>query len=104
MSRYAWVLAWSLVFPLALSFWPGLRFYRNLRALLISIATVTAVFGAWDVAAVRRGHWSFDPTQVWPTRLAGLPLEEILFFIVIPFCCIFTWEIVLYFRAGGRHA
>ena len=100
MSRYAWTLLLSGIFPLILSFYPPLRFYRNLKALLISIFAVIAVFGAWDVCAAWRGHWSFDPAGVWPFRLLGLPLEEWLFFVVIPFCCIFTWEAGRYM--GGR--
>jgi lycopene cyclase domain-containing protein len=98
MSKYASALLISLIFPLLLSFWPPLNFYRNLRALFLSLFSVTALFGAWDVFATWRGHWYFDPRAVWPARLAGLPIEEWLFFPVISFCCIFTWEALKYIK------
>jgi lycopene cyclase domain-containing protein len=84
--------------PFILSFWPGLSFYRNLRALCRSLFLIIVIFGFWDVFAVWRGHWSFDPNGVWSPRIINLPLEEWMFFIVIPFCCIFTWEAIKYIR------
>ncbi|MDD5255847.1 MAG: lycopene cyclase domain-containing protein [Candidatus Omnitrophica bacterium] len=82
--------------PFLLSFYPPLKFYRKPLALAASIAVVLAVFGAWDVFAVWRGHWYFDPGAVFSMRVINLPLEETLFFVVIPFCCIFTWEAMKY--------
>jgi lycopene cyclase domain-containing protein len=99
MSRYAAVLITALFLPFLLSFWAPLRFYRNLRSLFISIFCVVIIFGGWDVFATWRGHWYFNPKMVWPTRLINLPIEEWLFFIVIPFCCIFTWEAIKYLKS-----
>jgi lycopene cyclase domain-containing protein len=98
MSKYMSVLLLSLIAPLMLSFWPGLKFWRNLRALIYTVTLVLVIFGAWDCFAVWRGHWHFAQEGVWPLRILNLPVEEILFFIVIPFCCIFTWETVKYFK------
>lgn len=98
MSRYSIVLLLSLAIPLVVSFWPPLRFYRNKGALFLSISIIVIIFGAWDVFAAWRGHWHFGPDMVWFLRLVNLPLEEWLFFVVIPFCCIFTWEAVKYLR------
>ncbi len=102
MSKYAALLIISGIVPFILSFWPRLGFYRNLRALFLSIVLIVIIFGTWDVIATRRGHWYFDPKGVWPVRILGLPLEEWLFFIVIPFCCIFTWEAIKYIREKIR--
>jgi lycopene cyclase domain-containing protein len=96
------VLLLSLAAPLILSFWPGLKFYRNLRALLISISLIVVIFGGWDVFATYRGHWYFNPAGIWGFRVINLPLEEVLFFIVIPFCCIFTWEALKYLKAKWK--
>jgi lycopene cyclase domain-containing protein len=92
------VLLLSGIVPFALSFYPPLKFYRNIKALLISIGSILIIFGGWDVFATYRGHWWFDDAGVYPIRLLNLPIEEILFFIVIPFCCIFTWEVIKFFR------
>ncbi len=96
MSQYLGVLILSGVVPLAVSFWPPLGFYRNFGALCRSIALIVLVFGAWDVFAVWRGHWWFNPEGVYAARIINLPLEEVLFFVVIPFCCIFTWEALVF--------
>lgn len=92
------VLVLALSVPLVLSFWPALKFWRHIRALLSSIVLIVLLFGAWDVFAASRGHWFFDPQGTWSFRIMNLPVEEWLFFMVIPFCCIFTWEALNYLK------
>ncbi len=92
-----WVLVFSGIGPLVLSFWPGLKFWQKWRALAGSIALILVIFGTWDVIATVRGHWVFHPQKVWNLRIINLPVEEVLFFVIIPFCCIFTWEVIHYF-------
>jgi lycopene cyclase domain-containing protein len=96
------VLVFSGIIPLVASFYPPLEFYKNIKALLVSIALIVIIFGLWDVFATYRGHWQFDSGSVWKARVVNLPIEEVLFFIVIPFCSIFTWEIVNYFKRKQR--
>jgi len=102
MSDYMKVLMLSMLVPLVFSFWPPLKFYRSIRNLLYSLATVLVIFGAWDVFATYRGHWYFNPKYVYRFRIINLPLEEVLFFIVIPFCCIFTWEVIKFIKREVR--
>lgn len=102
MSRYMLVLVVSGVIPLVASFYPPLKFYKHVRALIISIVLIVIIFGLWDMYATARGHWRFDPSSVWKIRIGNLPLEEVLFFIVIPFCAIFTWEAVNYLKRKWR--
>lgn len=98
MSKYIYILILSGCIPFILSFWPPLKFYRNKKALTLSILITLIIFGIWDIYATSRNHWSFNPNGVWPIKLINLPIEEILFFIVIPFCCIFTWEAIKYIK------
>jgi lycopene cyclase domain-containing protein len=68
---------------------------RRWRLLLLTLAPVVAVFVAWDVAAVAAGHWTFDPAQTTGILLPGrLPIEELLFFVVVPVCAILGFEAV----------
>jgi lycopene cyclase domain-containing protein len=68
---------------------------RKWRRLGITIAVVVVAFGGWDIAAIHAGHWSYDMTQMLGVRLPGrLPLEELLFFIVVPLCTICGFEAV----------
>jgi lycopene cyclase domain-containing protein len=94
------LLLLSLSVPLVLSFYPPLGMYKEggIKALFLSLGIVALTFGAWDVFATWRGHWHFDPAGVWAVRMINLPVEEVLFFVVIPFCCIFTWETLKYFE------
>jgi lycopene cyclase domain-containing protein len=98
MSQYMLVLILAAIVPVCGSFWPPLGFYRNLRALFYSIGLIVAVFGLWDIFATYRGHWYFNPGSVWNVRVINLPVEEVLFFVVIPFCTIYTWEAINYIK------
>jgi lycopene cyclase domain-containing protein len=69
--------------------------YRRARRWLLALAPVFVVFVAWDLWAIARGHWDYDPAQVSGLTLPGnLPLEEALFFVVIPTCALLTFEAV----------
>ena len=59
-------------------------------------------FLLWDLWATHVGHWWFDEDQTLPWRLAGLPLEEIGFFVVIPIVSVLTLEGVRAARRGVR--
>ena len=78
---------------------------RQWRRLALTLVPVAAGFLAWDVAAVAAGHWSFDGRQVVGVWLpGGLPVEEVLFFFVVPLCAILGFEAVrcVLARRGGR--
>lgn len=69
------------------------RVYRRFIRLTLSIIPVLVVFTLWDIYAISQGHWKFDPRYVTGIiAIANVPLEEILFFIVIPICAVLTLE------------
>ena len=98
MSDYMMILLVSGLGPFLLSLYRPLRFYNNLWALARTIFSIVIIFSLWDIFATSRGHWYFEPDRVWDLRIFNLPVEEILFFVVIPFCSIFTWEMVKYLK------
>jgi len=68
---------------------------RQWRRLLLTLVPVVLVFGGWDVAAIAAHHWSYDRAQTTGVLLPGrLPLEELLFFVVIPICGLLTYSAV----------
>lgn len=95
--EYFLVLAISVIAPLILSFSKNLDFYRFPARIVLSIGMPFVLFVVWDMIVTARGHWSFNQLYVTGIRIYNLPIEEVLFFIVIPFCGLFTWESVKYF-------
>jgi lycopene cyclase domain-containing protein len=90
--QYVLVLAACVAVTLPLEIVFGVRVYRRPKVLLAVLAPVMAVFGGWDLIAVHRGDWWFSARYTLGVRLAGLPVEEWLFFIVIPVCGLLTYE------------
>ena len=92
---YLAVLAFCLLGTLPLELWLGVRVYRQPRRLLLTLLPVVAVFYLWDVYAVAADHWSFDPAQTVGLVLpGGVPVEELLFFVVVPTCAVLAFEAV----------
>lgn len=68
---------------------------RQWRRLLLTVMPVALVFLAWDVAAIAAHHWRYDPAQTVGLVLPGrLPVEEVLFFLVVPVCAVLGFEAV----------
>ena len=66
---------------------------RRWRRLLLTLLPIVLVFGLWDLAAIAAGHWTFDRAQTTGIVLpGGLPLDEVLFFAVVPACAILGFE------------
>ena len=92
---YLSVLAGCLVAAIWLE--PVLRVnvFRRWRRLLLTLLPVLVVFVLWDLAAIAAGHWTFDPDQTTGVRLpGGVPLDEVLFFLVVPVCAVLGFEAV----------
>ena len=101
MRHFAYVamLAFCLVGTLPLELVLHVGVYRRVRRLALTIAPVLVVFVAWDLYAISRGHWRFDPAQTLGVVLpGGLPLDELLFFLVIPLAAVLTLEAVRVIR------
>jgi lycopene cyclase domain-containing protein len=92
MSTYLLINLLSISVPFLFSFHPRLQFYRNWRAVLQAIFGTGTVFILWDVLFTRRGVWGFNPDHLVGIYFLGLPIEEWLFFICIPYACIFTYS------------
>lgn len=92
---YLLVLLGCLLGTLPLEVFLGVRVYRSWRRLVLTLLPVLVIFVAWDIAAIAAGHWTFDMAQTTGVVLPGrLPIEELLFFLVIPTCAILGFEAV----------
>ena len=92
---YLAMLVFCLVGTLPLELWLGVRVYHQPRRLLLTLLPVAAFFVLWDLYAIAAGHWSFDSGQMLGLVLpGGVPLEELLFFLVVPTCAVLSFEAV----------
>ena len=48
----------------------------------------------WDMAFTQKGVWSFNEDYITGIKIYNLPIEEVLFFFVVPYCCVFIYECV----------
>jgi len=97
MSRFAYVGV--LVFVVVGTGWLEValrtRVYARWRRLLAALVPVVVLFCAWDLYAIAAGHWTFDPERTTGVLLpGGLPLDEVLFFVVVPIAAVLTLEAV----------
>jgi lycopene cyclase domain-containing protein len=79
--------------PLLASFGSIIRFYKTWPALLKSLAITGGFFIIWDAIFTEIGVWGFNEQYLSGPELWGLPLEEILFFICVPYACTFTYAV-----------
>jgi lycopene cyclase domain-containing protein len=93
-AAYLLVLAGCLIGTAPLEVLLHTRVYAQWRRLLLTLLPVLVVFTAWDVLAIRAGHWSYDPRQTTGLHVGNVPVEELLFFLVIPTCSILSLEAV----------
>ena len=82
----------AVTLPLELVLKAGV--YRRPRRWLAALVPVFVVFNLWDWVAIRRGHWTYSPRYTTGINLLGLPLEELVFFLVVPTCALLTYQAV----------
>lgn len=87
----------TVIFPIALSFDKRVQFYKSWRFILPGMAVTGIIFLFWDVLFTIKGVWSFNNHYIIGIRLLQLPLEEILFFLTVPFSCIFIYDCLNYY-------
>lgn len=88
---YALVLFFTVIVCFIASFDKRVQFYRYFGVFLKAAIIVAVPFIAWDAWFTAKGVWWFDTQYTLGFTLAGLPIEEWLFFICIPFSCVFTY-------------
>jgi lycopene cyclase domain-containing protein len=97
---YLVVMAACVIGTLPLELALRARVYTRWRRLLLALLPVLVVFLTWDVLSIRAGFWSYR--HLSGVRIGDLPIEELVFFLVIPTCAILTLEAVRRLRPSWR--
>jgi lycopene cyclase domain-containing protein len=90
MSLYLILNLASISVPFLVSFHPRIQLYKRWPELFSAIGLTLIPFIVWDIWFTRSGYWGFNPAYLMGVEILGLPLEEWLFFIAIPYACVFT--------------
>ena len=95
---YLLIMLFSLAGPLALSFDGRVNFYKKWKFALQAGIIVAIPFVVWDSLFTKHSFWGFNSERILGIKWLDLPIEEISFFIVIPFCCVFIAELLSFFN------
>jgi lycopene cyclase domain-containing protein len=87
----------TVIFPVALSFDKRVQFHKSWRFIWPGMAITGIIFLFWDIVFTARDVWRFNPKYITGVTFANLPLEEILFFITVPFACLFIYACLNYY-------
>ena len=95
---YFLILVASVAGPLALSFDKKVAFYKKWKYVFPAMLIPAVLYIGWDIFFTAKEVWSFNENYVTGLKIINLPVEEILFFFVVPYCCLFIYECIsIYF-------
>lgn len=90
--HYAYVLIFVAICAVGVNFGFKLQFSKKLKLFLLTDSLILVIYLIWDFWAVSKGSWYFDSNQIIGIMLLGtLPIEEVLFFIIVPLMTVLTY-------------
>ena len=97
MSLYLILNITSFIIPFLYSFEPRMKYINRWKAVFSAILITVVFFIVWDIIFAKIGVWSFNPRYHSGVDFFGLPIEEWLFFVCIPYASIFIHFAFQYF-------
>jgi len=103
MMKYTYLMIdfFTVIVPFIFSFHPKLNFYKTWKAFFPAVVLTGFIFILWDIYFTGLGVWGFNHRYVCGFFIGNLPVEEVLFFLCIPYSCVFTFHCLdLFIREG----
>ncbi len=99
MEKYYYLLIdfFTILFPLLYSFDKRANYYQWWPRLFPALLFGGIPFLIWDHYFTINAIWSFNDKYITGIKLFNLPIEEILFFLVVPYACIFIYACMKYY-------
>lgn len=88
------ILGASLSGPVLLSFDKRVAFYKKWKYAFAASLLPALFYVLWDIRFTMDGVWEFNDAYIIGQKIGGLPVEEVLFFFAVPFCCTFIYECI----------
>jgi lycopene cyclase domain-containing protein len=104
--QYSFVLVFVAICAIFVNLAFRLRITSQWRSFLKVDAAILVIYLSWDAWAIHKKNWRFDTHQILNKTLwGGLPVEDVLFFIIVPLMTILTYlalnKIVARLKNGG---
>lgn len=93
--RYLLIDCFTILFPFLLSFDKKVAYYKQWKHVFVGMLVGGITVVVWDVFFTQWGVWSFNPQYITGIHLGILPVEEWLFFVVVPYSCLFIYECLI---------
>lgn len=91
---YLFLIIVTIAGPIALSFDKKVAFYKNFKQFIFSAGITSIIYIIWDIIFTSYNIWKFNESYILKYKLIHLPLEEYLFFIVVPYASLFIYECI----------
>ncbi len=102
MSLYLLINILTISIPILLSFDKRVHFYSYWKYLFPAMIITMAFFTIWDIIFTAYGIWGFNDHYHGNFKLFGLPIEEYLFFITVPYASVFTLYVIAHYFPAIR--
>jgi lycopene cyclase domain-containing protein len=89
---YVYIHLFTVIPVFLLSFDRRVAYYKKWSRLVIPLIAVAIFFIAWDIFFTNKGIWGFNSKYITGLHISSLPMEEVLFFLTVPFACVFIYE------------
>ena len=93
---YFFINLGAISIPFFAGFDKRLRFDKQWRYLFPAMLLTMVIFIPWDMVKTYLAVWGFNPRYLLGFNIGNLPVEEWMFFIAIPYACLFTYHSLNY--------
>jgi lycopene cyclase domain-containing protein len=101
--HYSYVLIFIAICAVGVNFGFRLQFSKKLKLFLLTDSLILVIYLIWDFWAVSKGSWFFDSNQILGIMILGkLPIEEVLFFIIVPMMTVLTYSALSKLTGWGK--